>query len=201
MIAAILLVDRFGRRTLLITSSISCGVSLMALGTYFYLDENACADDNPMCTSSISEELVKKLNWVPLVSLITFSFGFNIGLGPLPWMMNGEMYSEEAKSTSASLASATNWTTTFLVTKFSINITNAINNSGSYYLFGSVCLIASVFVFLVVPETKGKSVQEMKEYFEGHKKEKHGKNNLALADDTLPPYDPCMDDKNDKDGK
>ena len=46
---------------------------------------------------SIRPDLVQKLNWLPLASLIVYLYGNNIGLGPLPWLMNGEIFSEEAK--------------------------------------------------------------------------------------------------------
>jgi hypothetical protein len=98
--------------------------------------------------------------------LIVFLFGNNIGLGPLPWLMNGEMYSEEAKGTSASIAAATHWTSTFIITRFAADIQKAINPSGSYFLYASLTLVGAVFVALVVPETKGKSPEEMRAYFE-----------------------------------
>ena len=46
---------------------------------------------------SINPDLVQKLNWLPLTSLIVYLYGNNIGLGPLPWLMNGEIFAEEAK--------------------------------------------------------------------------------------------------------
>lgn len=107
--------------------------------------------------------------------------------GPLCWTLNGEMFSEEAKSVSSSLATAANWTTTFMVntrlkvdlhttnsqhpslptqvTRFSNNIACMINNSGMYFLYASVSLACFVFTFFLVPETKGKSSEEMKAHF------------------------------------
>jgi hypothetical protein len=45
-----------------------------------------------------------------------------MGIGPLPWMMNGELFPEECKATSSSIATAINWLTAFLVTKFTVNL-------------------------------------------------------------------------------
>ncbi len=160
-----MLVDRSGRKPLMIASALISSVSVYALGAYFHLEEQRCPDAIPECADGTSHDLLRKLSWIPLVSLITFVFGMNVGLGPLPWMMNGEMYSEEAKSTSSALASATNWTTTFLVTKFSANITNAIMDSGTYFLYGSVCFACAVFVLVFVPETKGRSQEELRALF------------------------------------
>ena len=55
------------------------------------------------------------------------------------------------------------------VTKFATNISNLINNSGMYFLYASVALFCAIFIALVVPETKGKSPEEMKTYFTQHK--------------------------------
>ena len=51
----------------------------------------------PIHDLSLRPDLVQKLNWLPLASLIAYLYGNNIGLGPLPWLMNGEIFSEEAK--------------------------------------------------------------------------------------------------------
>ena len=51
--------------------------------------------------------------------------------------------------------------------KFETNIEDAIGTSGAYFMFSGVCVVATVFVLLVVPETRGKSADDMREYFEG----------------------------------
>ena len=91
------MVDRFGRKILLMLSCASTSLSIAALGVYFYLEEklSACPVDCP--TNGITPELLHQLRWLPLTSLMVFLFGNNIGLGPVPWLMNGEMFSEEAK--------------------------------------------------------------------------------------------------------
>ena len=98
---------------------------------------------------------------------------------------------------SSALSTATNWTTTFLVkrsiiytsvncflvynswitkpfksilkvTRFSTNVSNLINNSGTYFCYASVSFGCAIFTILVVPETKGKSPEDMKMYFMSH---------------------------------
>ena len=60
MIVAVLLVDRFGRRPLLIASALTASVSLFILGTYFYLEENACPESIPNCDDGTDRDLLKK---------------------------------------------------------------------------------------------------------------------------------------------
>ena len=54
------------------------------------------------------------------------------------------------------------------MTKFTTNLSNLVNNSGVYFIFASVSLFCAIFTALVVPETKGKSPEEMKAYFTPH---------------------------------
>ena len=55
------------------------------------------------------------------------------------------------------------------VTKFATNVSNLINNSGMYFVYASLSLCCAIFTALIVPETKGKSPEEMKDYFTPHK--------------------------------
>ena len=93
--------------------------------------------------------------------------GFAIGVGPLTWAMNAELFPKEAQGVMASLATAFNWACSFVVTKFSSNLQNQIDYWGLYFLFGSVCALGTIFVVLIVPETKGKTPDDMKAYFMG----------------------------------
>ena len=69
------------------------GVSLLALGVYFYLKYEVESDPD----SDISQDTVKSIAFVPLVAVLAFIAAFSIGLGPLAWVMNSELFSKEAK--------------------------------------------------------------------------------------------------------
>ena len=75
--AGVVLVDRLGRKVLLIASEAIMGVCLLALGVFFFLT----TDD---------DSLKETLGWLPLVSLMLFIFAFSIGFGPIPWLMMGK---------------------------------------------------------------------------------------------------------------
>ena len=83
--------------------------------------------------------------------------------------MNAELFPKEAQGVMSSLATLFNWTCGFLVSKFSTDVEKAINVSGLYFLFGVVCGVGTIFVLLIVPETKGKTPDDMKKYFMGVK--------------------------------
>lgn len=164
--AAIFVVERLGRRILLIFSSIVMAIAICALGVYFFLKEGNCDQDHPNCLNGPNEDVLNSLGWLPLVSLIIYKFAFAVGYGPLPWMMNGEFFALEAKPISSTCATVFNWLCAFLVSKFSVNIEDGIGTSGMYFMFSAVCLVATVFVLILVPETRGKSPEEMRRHFD-----------------------------------
>ena len=98
-----------------------------------------------------------------------YIFGFAIGYGPIPWAMNAELFPKEAQGVMASIAAGFNWTCAFIVTKFATNLEDLINTSGLYFLFCAVNVLGIVFVIIFLPETKGKTPDDMKEYFSRNK--------------------------------
>ena len=167
-------------------------VSILSLGLYFYFDEHKEIVCDPSTTTTLSpsttaigqvvidgpcekedgfsQDMLDNLGWLPLTSLIVYKFFFAIGYGPLPWAMNGEFFSLEAKSLASSILTAFNWLCAFIVTKFEVNVEDAIGTSGAYFIYASVCFVATFFVLFFVPETKGKSPQDMRNLFDPKRK-------------------------------
>ena len=118
---ATLIIDKFGRRMLLILSALFMILSMYGLGLYFWIQTTS-----PTLASSISP--------LPLVSVCVFFFSFSLGFGPIPWLMMSELFSPEAKGVASSISSATNWILAFFVTQFFVPIKNAVGkNSFSTY--------------------------------------------------------------------
>ncbi|KOC60547.1 Facilitated trehalose transporter Tret1 [Habropoda laboriosa] len=148
-----LVVDRAGRRILLLTSIIFLCLTTCALGIYFYLLQ-------------INED-VSTIRWLPLASICIFIIMFNVGFGPLPWMMTGEIFPAEVKGVAASSACFLNSALVFVVTKYFSNVSQIIGVGETFWLFSVVCAIGTVFVYLLVPETKGKTLEEIQRELNG----------------------------------
>ena len=101
-----------------------------------------------------------------------------MGIVPLPYMMNGELFPEECKSAASSLSTATMWLMSFVVSKINVNLQTVLGYSGTYFLYGSLCTLGTVYIIFGVPETKGKTPEEILDYFSIGKKEKKIENNL-----------------------
>lgn len=100
---ATLLIDRLGRKILLYISSVVMVISLALLGTFFYY-KNMGAD-------------VSAYDVMPLICLMGYVTAFSLGFGPIPWLMMGEILPGKIRGSAASVATAFNWTCTFIVTK------------------------------------------------------------------------------------
>jgi len=149
-LVACAIVDRLGRKTLLMSSSALMCVSLTAFSLYFKFSENQ-ADGY--------------LSWLSLTSVMIFVLAFSIGLGPVPWFMVSELVSTRALSKSAGMATFFNYLCAFIVTKEFADMQLAMTSVGVFAFFAGICGISFLFSLLVVPETKGKSLEEIQDLF------------------------------------
>ncbi|CAB3239917.1 unnamed protein product [Arctia plantaginis] len=150
---ATVIIDRLGRKVLLYISSIAMICTLVTLGAYFYMMDSG-AD-------------ISNYGWLPLACLVIYVLGFSIGFGPIPWLMLGEILPSKIRGTAAALGTGFNWTCTFIVTKTFHNIIYAINMSGAMWLFAVICIIGLFFVIYCVPETRGKSLEDIERKLTG----------------------------------
>jgi facilitated trehalose transporter len=145
------IVDRAGRKPLLIASGALMCVALTALGTHFHLQKNG---------------MDQSLGLLPVISLIVFMAAFSIGYGVIPFLLMGELIPEKQRSFLSSVAGSMNLGTLFVVLKTYHDLKNSIGEDGTFWLYSSVCLCSCFFVYFFVPETKGKSLTEIEELFE-----------------------------------
>lgn len=147
------LIDRLGRKILLYISSVAMIVTLFTLGGFFYAKTHG-AD-------------MSSIGFLPLVSFVVYVIGFSLGFGPIPWLMMGEILPVKIRGSAASVATAFNWTCTFVVTKTFNDIIHLIGTGGTFWMFGIVCVIGLAFVIFFVPETRGRSLEEIEKRLTG----------------------------------
>ncbi|CAG0889699.1 unnamed protein product [Cyprideis torosa] len=147
-------VDRLGRRILLLVSDALMAIALLGLGIFFYIKDSIQDDD---LTSSYS--------WLPVVSLVTFIVAFSLGYGPIPWLMMGELMPSKTRAPASSLATGFNWTMSFIVTLTFNSLQDGLGAYGCFWLYSAICVGGTVFVFFLIPETKGKSLDEIQKLF------------------------------------
>ncbi|XP_068105114.1 solute carrier family 2, facilitated glucose transporter member 8 isoform X2 [Hyperolius riggenbachi] len=116
---AALIMDKAGRKLLLIVSGTTMALSAALFGVYFKLTEihvhNASSSLPPM--SDAAESPAEHLAWLPLASMGLFISGFAIGWGPIPWLVMSEIFPLRARGVASGVCVITNWGCAFLVTK------------------------------------------------------------------------------------
>ncbi|SPP77295.1 facilitated trehalose transporter Tret1-2 homolog isoform X1 [Drosophila guanche] len=150
-----LVVDKLGRRILLLASGSVMALSTTAIGVYFFLQDQDSTQ-------------VESLGWLPVASLCIFILMFSIGYGPVPWLMMGELFATDIKGFAGSLAGTTNWLLAFVVTKTFDDLNKGLGNGGTFWLFAGLTVLGVFFVFFAVPETKGKSLNEIQQELAGN---------------------------------
>ncbi|KAI4456964.1 sugar transporter-like [Holotrichia oblita] len=142
------LVDKIGRKPLLIISATGCAIAMFAEGTYFYIQDVVEAD-------------VSSIAWLPTIGIAVFVFMHNLGIVTLPYVLLGELFPTNIKGIAVSLGTVYGSSLAFIVSKFFKPLANAWGEYTVFWIFGTVCIMGIIFVLLVLPETKGKSFAEI----------------------------------------
>lgn len=143
-VVAILLLDRVGRRPLLITGTVVAGIALLGLAAYFGF--SAVQDNAP---------------WLALVALLVFIAGYAVGLGPVFWLMISEIFPQRLRSKSMSYTTVVNWLANFAVSATFLTLAGAITRQGIFLVYAVMAAVAVAFFARRVPETKGRSLEEI----------------------------------------
>lgn len=217
--ASIILVDRVGRRELVLGSLGAVSVSLMGLGLSFYLARTSsdpvmqstgrCGfQSNPIweghtryaydcihihgcgfcggqcvpgderapfnssnCPNGASwdyQTCSNKYGWLSVFFMIAYLLTFGLGMGGLPWTINSEIYPLRHRSLCVSISTATNWIGNLLIaaTFLSLSGPTMLRTYGAFWLYGCVAILGFVWMYFVLPETKGLTLEEIEKLFQ-----------------------------------
>lgn len=151
-IPAILLIDRIGRKPLLLAGSVGMALTLGAMAVVF-----AAAGVGPDGTPVLSHTAA--LAGLTAANLYIVAFGMS--WGPVMWVLLGEMFPNEIRGAALAISGATNWAANFTVTVTFLPLLNAIGLAGAYGLYAVAAAISLPFVWAAVRETKGKTLEQM----------------------------------------
>ncbi|XP_053645567.2 facilitated trehalose transporter Tret1-2 homolog [Cherax quadricarinatus] len=141
-------IDRLGRRPLLIVSSIVCGGALFVTGGVLYSDDQG-------------------VGWVPLTAVMVYVASFGLGTGPVPWILLGELLPTPVRSLGASICTSIFVISLFLVTQVFPDLTIAIGLRNAVMVFGAFELLLALVAFLFLPETRGRTLEDLQHAFVG----------------------------------
>ncbi|XP_030975619.1 probable polyol transporter 6 [Quercus lobata] len=152
ILIATLFLDKFGRRRLLLTSTSGMVLALTILGFSLTMVEHS------------EERLVWALS-LSIVATYTYVAFFSIGLGPITWVYSSEIFPLKLRAQGASIGVAVNRVMNAVVSMSFISIYKAITIGGSFFIFAGISVLAWGFFYFFLPETKGKSLEEMEVLF------------------------------------
>ncbi len=151
-VVAMQLIDRVGRRPLLLISLAGMAVSLFVLGGAFLLPQ----------FKSI-------LGWIAVGSLMTYVGFFAVGLGPVFWLILSEIYPLRIRGRAMSVGTAANWLSNLIVALTFLTLTKSIGKPGTFWLYAAVTVGAWFFAWFLVPETKGKTLEQIEAHWRAGK--------------------------------
>ncbi|XP_058670973.1 solute carrier family 2, facilitated glucose transporter member 10 [Ammospiza caudacuta] len=103
------------------------------------------------------------LNWITLLSMMAFVSAFSIGFGPMTWLVLSEIYPAGIRGRAFAFCNSFNWAANLLISLSFLDLVDAIGFSWMFLLYGLMGVMAVVFIYLFVPETKGQSLEEIEQ--------------------------------------
>ena len=140
-VVAILTVDKWGRKPLLILGSIGMAIGMIAISTLAFLDI---------------------IGTTTLVFIIIYTASFMMSWGPICWVLISEIFPNKIRSQAVAIAVAAQWAANFFISSTYPPMME-FSNGGTYLFYGVMSILSALFVWKYVPETKGKTLEEMEE--------------------------------------
>jgi len=147
-IIAMFLVDRAGRRPLLLVGIAGMIVTLGMLGLSF----------------RISNQSVQ-LAWIAVICLMGYVASFAISLGPIFWLMIAEIYPLKIRGLAEGMAATFNWGSNLLVSLTFLTLVEKLGASSTFLLYAFASVASWLFAYYLVPETKGRTLEEIEAFW------------------------------------
>jgi sugar porter (SP) family MFS transporter len=147
-IVAMWLIDRMGRRPLLLVGIAGMAITLGLLGLAFYVSGKSVA-----------------LVWLAVISMMVYVGSFAISLGPIFWLLISEIYPLKIRNSTEGLSAAFNWGSNLLVSLTFLTLLQMIGPTRTFWLYGLLAVAAWIFSYFRVPETKGRTLEEIEEFW------------------------------------
>ncbi|ORY00194.1 general substrate transporter [Basidiobolus meristosporus CBS 931.73] len=193
---AMYLIDKVGRRRILLYTITGMAAFLTLLGVAFYYllgipsYFDSCAEYGAVCAACISDDrcgfyqnmCVDKSkflglasencgsgrpwsSWLALASIIIYVGFYALGLGNIPWVVQSEIFPLSIRGKASGIATAANWIFNLIISMTFLSLTQSISQAGTFWLYGGIACLGWLFVYFLLPETKGKSLEEIRGLF------------------------------------
>jgi len=160
-------VDQYGRRFLLFVGITMMAAALALIGTAFIFRE--CKADGVSLKDCNAEDVGLPQGWAiaTVAGLMFYVSGYQVGFGPISWLMISEVFPLRVKGAALSIAAVVNFSSNILMTLTQQVLQDALTPAGVFFGYLGLSLVSLVFVYGVVPETKGKTLEEIERMLAG----------------------------------
>jgi sugar porter (SP) family MFS transporter len=146
-----------GRRPLSFISGIGCCITMLGLGMFMYYKQQCELQGiAPMHT------------WIPVACIFLFIITCTLGFLVVPWIMIGELYPMKVRGIVGGFTTCAAHSFVFIVVKTYPLLVHGVERHGAFIIYGIISFVATIFFYFYLPETKGKTLQEIEDYFSGH---------------------------------
>ena len=161
-IPAILFLDKWGRRPVLISGAILMSFSMLLMGGLMGVHGYSVIN----ATTGVVEVIIpnQTASYTIIVFVYVFVAAFAFSWGPTTWLYCAEIFPLSMRAKGTSLTTAAIWATNCLVS-FLVPVLLESITYGTYLIFGVLCFIMAILAFLFYPETKGRSLEDMEHVF------------------------------------
>ncbi|XP_017785422.1 PREDICTED: facilitated trehalose transporter Tret1-like [Nicrophorus vespilloides] len=167
----VILVHYIGKRVLNFISLAGSCICFTAVATYAYMIDvnNLELPSNNATTGVGLEEVYHEYSWMPLVFLVLAAFVTHAGIRVLPWILTGEVFSNDIRAGASGLAGAIGYVFGFLSNKVFLRMISTLTLPGVFWFNASLSLLGLIFLYFFLPETEGKTLGQITEHFSGGK--------------------------------
>lgn len=149
-LVSVFLLDKVGRRKLFLVGITGMAVSLAVLGGCFYFEQ----------------QLGSALKYFAIGCIIIYIMFIAISLAPLGWLLISEVFPMRVRSLGMSIGSLAHWGFNAVVAFTFLKLVNGFGLANTFWLYGIVCLIGLFWGYYFIPETKGKSLEQIEQHWE-----------------------------------
>lgn len=163
--AGIYFIDRCGRRRLALTSLVGVFFSLLMISGAFYLQ---CPDKRSGYLHShfLHGSSGVNLGWFAVLGLALYITFFAPGMGPVPWVVNSEIYPEAYRGVCGGISAMVNWISNLIVAQVFLSVVSVVGTAGTFLIIAGITVVAFLFVLRFVPETKGLTFEQVERLWE-----------------------------------
>lgn len=179
-------VDKMGRRKLLLWGTVVMVVALIVLASVTAAfppfinasdvgEELADAEGRRMRRNLLSAQhhrqsehavvTPKSVRWISMISLLIFVVAYAFSYGPVSWLVLSEIFPDDIRGRAVSIATIFNWGSNLIVSASFLSLLEAIGSAGAFFLYAACGVLAFVFVYATLPETKGATLEQIQQIF------------------------------------